>query len=191
MTVWKKGSVVRGPPPFKNQPATNHTGAATEAPRPNRRCRGAFQAAPLDRALPRQGKEVRRLVQSRRLLTLPPPPADAEAGAGREGRHPGRAGEDQGRGEEGPLLHPDQVLRLSRSAAARPHAGPRWGAVAALTPLGAGSPLGQGAGAGTWGPVSCHFVESAVDWSSSKLCDFGSLCFLRLAVGRVRRCGTS
>lgn len=44
--------------------------------------------------------------------------ADAEAHEGGSGGDQGWAGEDEGRGEAGPLFHQDQVLRLCRCAGA-------------------------------------------------------------------------
>lgn len=59
--------------------------------------------------------------------TSPSPATGAEAHAGGEGGHEGRAREDEGRGEEGPLLHEDQALRLPRSVAAGAgRQGPAW-----------------------------------------------------------------
>lgn len=75
------------------------------------------------------------------------PLADAEAHEGCQGRHEGRPGEDQGRREEGPVLHSHQVLHFPRSAAQ-----------AALAPLTDASPRflwlrAAWAGRPPWGSV--------------------------------------
>lgn len=81
----------------------------------------------LDSILLKQANESRRWVlpPSRSHISLSV--ADAEAREGCEGRHQGRAGEDQSGCEEGPLIHQDQVSHCTGSVPVGLPVGRTWG----------------------------------------------------------------
>lgn len=115
----------------------------------------------LDSILLKQANESRRWVLPPSHSHISLSVADAEAREGCEGRHQGRAGEDQSGCEEGPLVHQDQVSHCTGSVPVGLPVGRTWGWGAATS---CGEDLGLGAAVQTPAASGSTGLLSAWVW---------------------------